>query len=276
MARERGARVISVVNAAGSSLARESDEVLLLNCGPEVGVAATKSFTAQVMVGNVIADAIIGRDTLGDPKRIGSLIEGVLRSEDAVREIAKRFSDRPDFYFIARGHHYPIAQEGALKLKELSYVHAEGMPASELKHGTLALIEKGTPVVVIAPSGEGFNSTISNALELSGEGGGDHRNLRQGAPRLQVQGRDPVIQRKRRSHTRGRSRSSCWPTSWRPRGRTTRTIRETWRSRSRSGEDLGSRRVAVRRQTKLISTRSDGWSCKTGKSTSPLPRRPSR
>ena len=170
VARARGGTVISVVNAAGSSVARESDEVLLLNCGPEVGVAATKSFTAQVMVGNVIADAMIGKDTIGEPEMIGKLVEETLRSEDTVREIAKAFSDRPDFYFIARGHHYPIALEGALKLKELSYVHAEGMPASELKHGTLALIEKGTPVVVIAPSGEGFTSTISNALELQARG----------------------------------------------------------------------------------------------------------
>jgi len=170
VARARGGTVISVVNAAGSSVARESDEVLLLNCGPEVGVAATKSFTAQVMVGNVIADAMIGKDTIGEPEMIGKLVEETLKSEDTVREIAKAFSDRPDFYFIARGHHYPIALEGALKLKELSYVHAEGMPASELKHGTLALIEKGTPVVVIAPSGEGFTSTISNALELQARG----------------------------------------------------------------------------------------------------------
>ncbi|MGA2665396.1 MAG: SIS domain-containing protein, partial [Nitrososphaerales archaeon] len=118
----------------------------------------------------VIADALIGRDTLGDPRKIGSMVRSALGSEEAVRGIAKLFSDRHDFYFIARGHHYPVAQEGALKLKELSYLHAEGMPASELKHGTLALIERGTPVVVIAPSGEGFNSTISNALELQARG----------------------------------------------------------------------------------------------------------
>jgi len=170
VARERGARVISVVNAAGSTLARESDEALLLNCGPEVGVAATKSFTAQVMVGNVIADAVIGRDTVGDHEEVSRLIEETLLCEDQVRDIAKIFRDRPDFYFIARGHHFPLALEGALKLKELSYVHAEGMPASELKHGTLALIEKGTPVVVIARGGEGFDSTISNAMELSARG----------------------------------------------------------------------------------------------------------
>ncbi len=168
--RARGASVVSVVNAAGSSLARESDEVLLLNCGPEVGVAATKSFTSQVVVGNVIADALLGKRTSGDAKRIGANVESVLGEEEVVREIARAFSDRSDFYFIARGHHYPVALEGALKLKELAYLHAEGMPASELKHGTLALIEKGTPVVVLAPSGEGFSGTISNALELQARG----------------------------------------------------------------------------------------------------------
>ena len=168
--RSRGASVVSVVNAAGSSLARESDEVLLLNCGPEVGVAATKSFTSQVMVGNVIADALAGKREQGDGKRIGGLIESVLAQEEVVRGIARAYRDRSDFYFIARGHHYPVALEGALKLKELAYLHAEGMPASELKHGTLALIEKGTPVVVLAPSGEGFSGTISNALELQARG----------------------------------------------------------------------------------------------------------
>lgn len=170
VAKQRGAAVISVVNAAGSSLARESSEVLPLNCGPEVGVAATKSFTAQVMVGNLIADALAGKESLTDPREVGDLVRGALAAEEKVREVAKMFSDRPDFYFIARGHSYPVAQEGALKLKELAYVHAEGMPASELKHGTLALIEKGTPVVVIAPSGEGYNGTISNALELQARG----------------------------------------------------------------------------------------------------------
>jgi glutamine---fructose-6-phosphate transaminase (isomerizing) len=168
--RRSGAKVLAVVNAAGSSLARESDGVLLLNCGPEVGVAATKSFTAQVMVGNMIADAVIGRDTLGDPKKVSALVRQTLESKEAIHKVVKELSDRTDFYFVARGAHYAVAQEGALKLKELSYIHAEGMPASELKHGTLALIEKGTPVVVIAQSGEGFNSTISNAMELQARG----------------------------------------------------------------------------------------------------------
>jgi glutamine---fructose-6-phosphate transaminase (isomerizing) len=162
--------VISLINAAGSSLARQSDQTLLLNCGPEIGVAATKSFTAQVMLGNLIIDEMVGKDTIGDPCRLGNLVERALETEPLMSKLAHEYRDRPDFYFIARGGHYPVAQEGALKLKELSYIHAEGMPASELKHGTLALIEQGTPVVVIAPNGPGYTDTISNAQELAARG----------------------------------------------------------------------------------------------------------
>ena len=162
--------VVSLVNAAGSSLARQSDQTLLLNCGPEVGVAATKSFTAQVMLGNLIIDHVTGRDTIGDHHRLGALVERALETEPLMKRLAREYRDRPDFYFIARGGHYPVALEGALKLKELSYIHAEGMPASELKHGTLALIERGTPVVVIAPNGPGYEDTISNAQELAARG----------------------------------------------------------------------------------------------------------
>jgi glucosamine--fructose-6-phosphate aminotransferase (isomerizing) len=168
--RNKVGSVVSIVNAAGSSLARQSDQVLLLNCGPEVGVAATKSFTAQVMVGNLVIDEITGKDTMGDHKRLGALVEKALETEPLMRRLASEYRDRPDFYFIARGGNYPVAQEGALKLKELSYIHAEGMPASELKHGTLALIEKGTPVVVISPDGQGYDDIISNAQELAARG----------------------------------------------------------------------------------------------------------
>jgi len=168
--RKKVGGVVSLVNAAGSSLARQSDQTLLLNCGPEVGVAATKSFTAQVMVGNLVIDSVTGRDTIGDHRRLGALVVRALETEPLMKRLAREYRDRPDFYFIARGGHYPVAQEGALKLKELSYIHAEGMPASELKHGTLALIEKGTPVVVIAPDGPGYHDTISNAQELAARG----------------------------------------------------------------------------------------------------------
>jgi len=140
----------------------------------------------------MIADAVIGRDTLGDPKKVSALVRQTLESKEAIHKVAKELSDRTDFYFVARGSHYAVAQEGALKLKELSYIHAEGMPASELKHGTLALIEKGTPVVVIAHSGEGFNSTISNAMELQARGAEIIGILRQGASGLQAHDRIPA------------------------------------------------------------------------------------
>lgn len=170
LARRAGTKVLSVVNAAGSSLARESDLVLLLNCGPEIGVAATKSFTAQVMVLSMVVDRLLGWSTVGDSKKVSAAVASALKTENDAREIAKRYANRYDFYFIARGDHYPVAMEGALKLKELSYVHAEGMAASELKHGTLALIEKGTPVVVINPRDETYDDTLSNAQELKARG----------------------------------------------------------------------------------------------------------
>jgi glucosamine--fructose-6-phosphate aminotransferase (isomerizing) len=170
LAKKRGARVLSIINAAGSSLARESDVVLLLNCGPEVGVAATKSFTAQVMVVNLLVDAVLGRKAVGRLDVLSRGVRRALESEDQIKAIAREYRDRPDFYFVARGYNYPVALEGALKLKELSYIHAEGMPASELKHGTLALIEKGTPVVVINPSGPSHADTLSNAEELKARG----------------------------------------------------------------------------------------------------------
>jgi glucosamine--fructose-6-phosphate aminotransferase (isomerizing) len=169
-AKKRGAKVLSIVNAAGSTLARESDGVLLLNCGPEVGVAATKSFTSQVVVSNLVVDAVLGKSRTNGIKELSEAVKDALGTEKKVLELVELYKDRPDFYFVARGYESPIAMEGALKLKELSYIHAEGMPASELKHGTLALIEKGTPVVVINPSGDHHADTLSSAEELKARG----------------------------------------------------------------------------------------------------------
>jgi len=169
-ARRRGARVLSIVNAAGSTLARESDQVLLLNCGPEVGVAATKSFTSQVVVVNLVVDAVLEKKQGNGMQELSQGVKNALANEEKIKEVVKQYLDRPDFYFVARGYQSPVALEGALKLKELSYIHAEGMPASELKHGTLALIEKGTPVVVINPSGESHADVLSNAEELKARG----------------------------------------------------------------------------------------------------------
>ncbi len=168
-AKKKGAKILSILNAAGSTLARESDLDLLLNCGPEVGVAATKSFTAQVVVGNLVVDRLVGRKN-GNGEQTTRAVEEALGTEEVVKQIAGLYKDRSDFYFIARGYHYPLALEGALKLKELSYIHAEGMPASELKHGTLALIEEGTPVVVINPSGATHADALSNAEEMRARG----------------------------------------------------------------------------------------------------------
>lgn len=169
-AKKRGARVYSIVNAAGSTLARESDGVLLLNCGPEVGVAATKSFTAQVVVANLVVDAVLGKKRSNGFKELSEAVAQALKCEDQVKALVHEYMERPDFYFVARGYESPVAMEGALKLKELSYIHAEGMPASELKHGTIALIEKGTPVVVLNPSGDAHADSLSSAEELRARG----------------------------------------------------------------------------------------------------------
>ncbi len=169
-AKKHGAKIYSIVNAAGSTLARESDCVLLLNCGPEVGVAATKSFTAQVVVANLVVDAVLGKKRSNGFKELSEAVTEALKCDERVRDLVHEYRNRPDFYFVARGYESPVAMEGALKLKELSYIHAEGMPASELKHGTLALIEKGTPVVVLNPSGENHDDSLSNAEELRARG----------------------------------------------------------------------------------------------------------
>ena len=168
-AKKEGAKVYSIVNAAGSTLARESDGVLLLNCGPEVGVAATKSFTAQVVVSNMVVDAVLGKRPNG-VKELSAAVAEALKCDGQIRGLAEEYRNRSDFYFVARGYESPVAMEGALKLKELSYIHAEGMPASELKHGTLALIEKGTPVVVLNPSGDLHADSLSSAEELRARG----------------------------------------------------------------------------------------------------------
>jgi len=169
-AKRLGAKIYSIVNAAGSTLARESDGVLLLNCGPEVGVAATKRFTAQVVVANLVVDAVLGRRKSNGFKELSAAVTQALKCDEQIRDLAHDYKDRPDFYFVARGYESPVALEGALKLKELSYIHAEGMPASELKHGTLALIEKGTPVLVLNPTGNLHADSLSSAEELRARG----------------------------------------------------------------------------------------------------------
>lgn len=167
-AKAKGATVYSIVNVEGSSLARMSDKALYLSCGPEIGVAATKSFTAQLCLLYLLAYAMDGRLSEGKEKllEISSLIEHDLQTNNSeIFAIAEKLKDKRDFYYLARGINFAMAGEGALKLKEVCYVHAEGMPAGELKHGTLALIEEGTPVIAICPTDYTYTDTISNISE---------------------------------------------------------------------------------------------------------------
>jgi len=172
-ARENGATIFSLVNVVGSSLARMSDKVVYLNCGPEIGVAATKSFISQLVIFYLLAFAMANRLDEGTEKirAVSSLVEGIFRDNGKkLTKLAQKLRGKTDFYYIARGINFAIAGEGALKLKEIAYVHAEGMPAGELKHGTLALIEKGTPVVAICPRDYTFQETLSNLAETKARG----------------------------------------------------------------------------------------------------------
>ena len=175
-AKRKGAHVVSIVNVVGSTLARESDGVLYTHCGPEIGVASTKAFTAQLTalyllalhlarVRNVmsVADGKAGLDRL---VRLPVLVEDVLNRETEIVAIAKRYYKKRNFLYLGRGINYPIALEGALKLKEISYIHAEGYAAGEMKHGPIALIDKDMPVVVLAPKDRLYEKTVSNLMEV--------------------------------------------------------------------------------------------------------------
>jgi len=173
IAREKGARVLSLVNVVGSSLARSSNDVLYLNCGPEVCVAATKSFIAQLSIFYMLSFAMINRLSEGCQKleAVSEVLEASFDSSaKRTVEIANKTKHCRDFYYIARGINFATAGEASLKLKEVSYIHAEGMPAGELKHGTLALIQRGTPVVVICPRDYTSEETLANAAECQARG----------------------------------------------------------------------------------------------------------
>lgn len=172
-AKENGATVFSLVNVVGSSLARMSDKVIYLNCGPEIGVAATKTFISQLTIFYLLAFAMVNKLEEGAEKirAISPLLEDNFHDNGKkLTELARKLRERADFYYIARGINFAIAGEGALKLKEIAYVHAEGMPAGELKHGTLALIENGTPVVAVCPQDYTFDETLSNVAETKARG----------------------------------------------------------------------------------------------------------
>ncbi|HCU24999.1 MAG TPA: glutamine--fructose-6-phosphate transaminase (isomerizing), partial [Deltaproteobacteria bacterium] len=174
-AKENGAKVLSVTNVVDSSIARESDAVLYTHAGPEIGVAATKTFTAQLVAMRIISLLLHQKtptwrrdvaELWNELMEVPAQLERVLRQAEKIREIALKFSHHQDCLFIGRGPQFPIALEGALKLKEISYIHAEGYPAGELKHGPIALLEKGSPVVAIALADEYHEKMLSNIQEV--------------------------------------------------------------------------------------------------------------
>ncbi len=172
-ARAVDAQVISIINRPNSILADLSHHVIHLNCGPEVAVPATKSFLSQLAMFYLLSFSMVN-DFDGAAARLSTLntaVTGVLaQNKSELLRLSRELKDCSDFYYIARGINFAIASEGALKLKEVSYIHAEGMPAGELKHGTLALVEPGTPVVVICPADYTFAETLSNAIEAKSRG----------------------------------------------------------------------------------------------------------
>ncbi|MCA1457746.1 glutamine--fructose-6-phosphate transaminase (isomerizing) [Bradyrhizobium sp. BRP22] len=181
-AKEQGAHTISVVNVPTSTIARESETVLQTLAGPEIGVASTKAFTCQLMVLAALAVAAgKARGELSDADEaklvhglveIPRLIAAALTTEPQIEKLAREISKSRDVLYLGRGTSYPLALEGALKLKEISYIHAEGYAAGELKHGPIALIDENVPVVVIAPFDKVFEKTVSNMQEVAARGGG--------------------------------------------------------------------------------------------------------
>jgi glucosamine--fructose-6-phosphate aminotransferase (isomerizing) len=181
LAREAGALVLGICNVVGSSIPRETDAGVYTHAGPEIGVASTKAFTAQVTVLTLIAMLLGRKREVISQERYEQLIcemiavpdkiERILESNDKVKEIAHIFKDSTNFLYLGRGYFFPVALEGALKLKEISYIHAEGYPAAEMKHGPIALIDNSMPVVVIAPYDSSYEKVVSNVQEVKARRG---------------------------------------------------------------------------------------------------------
>lgn len=179
-ARQRGARTIGLVNVVGSTIAREVDGGLYLRCGPEVGVASTKAFTSQVVALALVTlrfarlrqmSLLEGRKYVEALSRLPGQVRTILDHAEEVRALADRFADATNALYLGRGVNFPVALEGALKLKEISYVHAEGYPAAEMKHGPIALIDENMPVVVVAPRDAVYGKIVSNVQEVRARGG---------------------------------------------------------------------------------------------------------
>ena len=164
-------KTLGIVNVAGSSITRRAQYVIQTQAGPEIGVAATKTYVAQLTAIYLFATLISKNvELLNELDKVPDFIDEALESENLVKELSKRYNYARDFFYLGRGYSYPTALEGALKLKEITYIHGEGYAAGELKHGPLALIDEGIPVVVIIPPGDNYRKTMSNLEEVKSRG----------------------------------------------------------------------------------------------------------
>jgi glucosamine--fructose-6-phosphate aminotransferase (isomerizing) len=177
-AKERGARLFSICNVQGSQATRISDGVIYTHAGPEIGVASTKAFTTQIVALYLLALYLrqqrgleVTAEMLAGLAHVPQAVDEVLQQEESLDELARRYSRAEDFLYLGRGINYPIALEGALKLKEISYIHAEGYPAGEMKHGPIALIDEDLPVVAIATGDRVFDKVCSNMQEVKARDG---------------------------------------------------------------------------------------------------------
>jgi glucosamine--fructose-6-phosphate aminotransferase (isomerizing) len=181
LAREQGCTALGLVNVVGSTIARDTDAGIYLHAGPEIGVASTKAFTSQVAAlalfslhlaqlrGTISEDRM--REMLEALAELPDQVAGILEQADDIEAMADRLLGPENFLYLGRGYSYPVAMEGALKLKEISYVHAEGMSAAEMKHGPIALIDEEMPVVVVAPRDGAYQKVLSNVEEVRARGG---------------------------------------------------------------------------------------------------------
>jgi glucosamine--fructose-6-phosphate aminotransferase (isomerizing) len=179
-AKRRGATVMGIVNTVGSTIARETDFGVYLHAGPEIGVASTKAFTSQVAALALFTlylarrrnlSILEGRKLVAALQALPDQVAEILEQNDAIRELARSYRDAPNFLYLGRGYQFPVALEGALKLKEVSYIHAEGYPAAEMKHGPIALIDEHMPVVFLAPSDGVYHKVVSNIEEVKARAG---------------------------------------------------------------------------------------------------------
>jgi glucosamine--fructose-6-phosphate aminotransferase (isomerizing) len=185
---------MGIVNAVGSTIARDTDFGIYLHAGPEIGVASTKAFTSQLVALALFTlymgrrrnmSVLQGRELVASLKELPMLVEEVLHLSDEIRDVAMQFKDARNFLYLGRGYQVPVALEGALKLKEVSYIHAEGYPAAEMKHGPIALIDDDMPVVVLAPRDPVYQKVVSNIEEVKARHGRIIAVVSDDAPELQ-------------------------------------------------------------------------------------------